>query len=170
MSTLSVDTIQGQTTAANVKIPGHVIQIVGNTNSTYNGGASAGLTRDDTIPQQSEVHMCVEVNITPRFANSKLFIQAAIPGGHQYNCYTACCLFKDSDANAIQVMPHYFASNGTEATWNLTHFMDAGSTSTATFKVGLGSNSGTIHQNGNNAARKYGGASASTIVIMEIAQ
>ena len=27
MSTLSVDTIQGQTTAANVKIPGHVVQI-----------------------------------------------------------------------------------------------------------------------------------------------
>ena len=169
MSTLSVDTIQGQTTAANVKIPGHVIQIVGNTNSTYNGGASAGLSRDDTIPQQSEVHMCVEVSITPRFSDSKLFIQASIPGGHQNNTYSACCLFKDS-GEAIQVMPHYFSTNGTEATWNLTHFMDAGSTSTATFKVGLGSNSGTIHQNGNNVARKYGGASASTIVIMEIAQ
>ena len=181
MSTLSVNTITpqtGTTTTINANTvvasgktftaPGSVIQIVGNTNSTYNGGASAGLTRDDTIPQQSEVHMCVEVNITPRFANSKLFIQAAIPGGHQYNTYTACCLFKDS-GEAIQVMPHYFASNGTEATWNLTHFMDAGSTSTATFKVGLGSNSGTIHQNGNNAARKYGGASASTLVIMEIA-
>ena len=182
MSTLSVNTITpqtGTTTTINANTvvasgktftaPGSVIQIVGNTNSTYNGGASGGLTRDDTIPQQSEVHMCVEVNITPRFANSKLFIQAAIPGGHQNNTYSACCLFKDS-GEAIQVMPHYFPSNGTEATWNLTHFMDAGSTSTATFKVGLGSNSGNIYQNGNNSARKYGGASASTIVIMEIAQ
>ena len=70
MSTLSVNTITpqtGTTTTINANTvvasgktftaPGSVIQIVGNTNSTYNGGASAGLTRDDTIPQQSEVHM-----------------------------------------------------------------------------------------------------------------
>ena len=48
--------------------------------------------------------------------------------------------------------------------------MDAGSTAAATFKVGLGSNSGNIYQNGDATSRKYGGASASTIVIMEIAQ
>ena len=169
MSKIFVDTIEPKTSGNNVKIPNHVIQVVGNTNSTYNGGASSGLTRDDTVPQQSEVHMCVEVDITPKFADSKLYIQASIPGGHQYNSYTACCLFKDS-GEAIQVLPQYFSSNGTNAHWNLTHFMDAGSTATATFKVGLGTNSGTIHQNGDTASRKYGGASASTIVIMEIAQ
>ena len=182
MSTLSVNTITpqtGTTTTINANTvvssgktftaPGSVIQIVGNTNSTYNGGASAALANDDTIPQQSEVHMCVEVNITPRFANSKLFIQASIPGGHQYNNKSVCCLFKDS-GGAIQAMPQYFETNNVSASWNLTHFMDAGSTSTATFKVGLGGNSGTVHQNGDASSRKYGGASASTIVIMEIAQ
>ena len=169
MSKIFVDTIEPKTSGNNVKIPNHIVQVVGNTNSTYNGGASAALTRDDTVPQQSEVHMCVEVNITPKFADSKLYIQASIPGGHQYNNYSAVCLFKDS-GEAIQVLPQYFSSNGTNASWNLTHFMDAGSTATATFKVGLGANSGNIYQNGDAASRKYGGASASTIVIMEIAQ
>ena len=156
-------------TVASARLPtGTPVQVVANTESTYNGGASAALTRDDTVPQQSEVHICLQATITPKFANSKLLIQASIPGGHQYNSYTACCLFKDSGA-AIQVMPQYFPSNGTNAAWNLTHFMDAGSTAAATFKVGLGSNSGNIYQNGDATSRKYGGASASTLVIMEIA-
>ena len=153
-----------------VKIPGHVIQIVGNTNSTYNGGASAGLSRDDTIPQQSEVHMCVEVSITPRFSDSKLFIQASIPGGTQNNTYTACCLFQDSNADAIQVMPIYNPNNNVEMVWALSHYMTAGTTSATTFKIGLGSNSGAIYQNGVSSSRRYGGVSASTLVIMEIAQ
>ena len=164
------DTITEKTSGAGVKIVGHVLQVVGNTNSTYNGGASAGLTRDDTIPQQSEVHMCVEVSITPKFANSKLFIQASIPGGTQNNTYTACCLFQDSNADAIQVMPIYNPNNNVEMVWALSHYMTAGTTSSTTFKVGLGSNSGAIYQNGVSSARRYGGVSASTLVIMEIAQ
>ena len=44
MSTLSVDTIQGQTTAANVKMPaGHIIQMVqkvDTTTSTFNNSGS----------------------------------------------------------------------------------------------------------------------------------
>jgi len=66
MSTLSVDTIQGQTTAANVVIPGHVLQVVYNTpasgqtmtdvtgqssitlnNSTTRGTATCSVTRKD---------------------------------------------------------------------------------------------------------------------------
>ena len=183
MSTLSVNTITPQTGTtttidANTVVasgktftaPGSVIQIVGNSNSTYNGGASAGVTRDDTIPQQSEVHMCVEVSITPRFANSKLFIQAAIPAGTQNNTYTVCCLFQDSGADAIQVMPVYIPNNNVEFNSHITHYMTAGTTSSTTFKVGLGANSGNIYQNGVSSGRRYGGGSASTIVIMEIAQ
>ena len=178
MSTLTVQNIQGSSSSGNninvtsghtLHAPGHILQVVGNTSSTYHGGASAGLARDDTVPQQSEVHICVEATITPKFANSKLLIQASIPGGHQYNVYSACCLFKDS-GEAIQVMPQYFGDNGTNATWNLTHFMDAGSTAAATFKIGLGGNSGNLYQNGDASSRKYGGVSASTLVIMEIAQ
>ena len=66
MSTLSVDTIQGQTTAGNVIIPGHVLQVVYNTpasgqtmtdvsgqtsitlnNSTTRGTATCSVTRKD---------------------------------------------------------------------------------------------------------------------------
>ena len=170
MSKIFVDTIEPKTSGNNVKIPNHIVQVVGNTNSTFNGGAASGVVRDDTIPQQSEVHMCVEVDITPKFADSKLYIQACVPGGTQYNTFSVCCLFKDNDGDALQVMPQYVAHNNIEWQWNLTHFMDAGSTATATFKIGLGANSGTIHQNGKSSGRAYGGASASTIVIMEIAQ
>ena len=66
MSTLSVDTIQGQTTAGNVVIPNHVLQVVYNTpssgqtmtdvssqssitlnNSTTRGTATCSVTRKD---------------------------------------------------------------------------------------------------------------------------
>ena len=66
MSTLSLDTIEGQTTAANVVIPGHVLQTVYNTpasgqtmtdvssqssitlnNSTTRGTATCSVTRKD---------------------------------------------------------------------------------------------------------------------------
>ena len=41
MSTLSVDTIQGQTTASKVMIPGHVVQIVEGTRTDSTNTASS---------------------------------------------------------------------------------------------------------------------------------
>ena len=66
MSTLSVDTIQGKTTAGTVAMPsGHVVQTVSNSSyssATYSLSAST----------EQNVLSCT---ITPKFSNSHMFIQ-----------------------------------------------------------------------------------------------
>ena len=64
MSTLSVDTIQGQTTAATVKLPvGCVIQTVNAENATSTATSST-----------SFVSTNVAATITPKFASSKILV------------------------------------------------------------------------------------------------
>jgi len=70
MSTLSVDTIQGQTTAANVKLPaGTVLQkIVTQTDS------------NQAIDSTSFVGVSsLTVSITPKYANSRLLVTVHLP-------------------------------------------------------------------------------------------
>ena len=60
MSTLSVDTIQGQTTAGTVKMPaGHVIQYVKDTGNTQVTVAANAYGNTDT-----------SITFTPKYANS----------------------------------------------------------------------------------------------------
>jgi len=63
MSTLSVDTIQGQTTASTIKIPGHVVQVV-------EGTATAQTVHNTT----SYAATSVTASITPKFATSKILV------------------------------------------------------------------------------------------------
>tara|TARA_R100001440_G_scaffold6935_2_gene13971 strand:- start:177 stop:671 length:495 start_codon:yes stop_codon:yes gene_type:complete len=74
MSTLSVDTIQGKTTAGTVAMPaGHVIQMQSTTTTSNISVSATSLTASGHI-----------VTITPKFANSKILIN--ITGGEQtYN-------------------------------------------------------------------------------------
>ena len=66
MSTLSVDTIQGQTTAANVKLPaGCILQTIqGSTNTPMTSSVSTSYT--DTG---------LTATITPKFATSKILVR-----------------------------------------------------------------------------------------------
>ena len=71
MSTLSVDTIQGKTTAGTVAMPsGHIIQVTETTINTQITTTSTSLGGSGHI-----------VSITPKFANSKLII--SLSGGEQ---------------------------------------------------------------------------------------
>ena len=64
MSTLSVDTIQGQTTAANVKLPaGYVIQTVNTSFST-----------EVTESGSSFVDTGLSLSITPKYSTSKVLV------------------------------------------------------------------------------------------------
>ena len=64
MSTLSVDIIQGQTTAANVKFPaGSVVQVVNAVNNTHASYTSASWTATD-----------ISCQITPKFNTSKILV------------------------------------------------------------------------------------------------
>ena len=71
MSTLSVDTIQGKTTAGTVAMPaGHIIQVAESTITTQITTTSTSFSASGHI-----------VSITPKFANSKLII--SLSGGEQ---------------------------------------------------------------------------------------
>ena len=65
MSTLSVDTIQGQTTAANVKLPaGATLQVVEATSTT-----------DENITSTSFVNSTIAATITPKYSNSIIKVE-----------------------------------------------------------------------------------------------
>ena len=72
-STLTVDTIVGATTAANVKLPaGAVLQKIvtqSNTNQAINSTSYVGVTS-------------LTVSITPKFANSRLLVTVYVPAAY----------------------------------------------------------------------------------------
>ena len=75
MSTLSVDTIQGQTTAANVKFPaGAIVQTLQFTASEQTISAGSGTT-------------VINGTFNPKFSGSKFIVSAFIP-----NLYVICAI------------------------------------------------------------------------------
>ena len=66
-STLTVDNIVGATTASTVHAPGHVIQV-------QSVASSAQLTLSST---NTWVATGIQLNITPKFSNSKIFVTLA---------------------------------------------------------------------------------------------
>ena len=92
MSTLSVDTIQGQTTAANVKLPaGSILQ-------TVNANTSTEVSTSTT----SFVATGLFLNITPKFNNSKIVIAFSAPMyvGTEASHAIATCYRETSTASA----------------------------------------------------------------------
>ena len=84
MSTLSVDTIQGQTTAANVKLPaGCILQTVSTTKTDAFSNASSSLV-DITG---------MTVTITPKYSTSKILIRANLNWGGVNNIYSGIIPF-----------------------------------------------------------------------------
>lgn len=124
---------------------------------------------DDTVPQNNEGTELLTQAITPKSASSILEITFEIP----YSCNTsgttqAAALFQDSTASALGVT---WGSLGTNAGINvlrLTHRMVAGTTSSTTFKVRVGTNAGTLTINGQAGSRQFGGILAARLIIHEI--
>ena len=74
MSTLSVDTIQGQTTAANVVIPGHVLQTVYNTPAS--GQTMTNVTSQTSITlNASTTRGTATCSVTRKDANSFFIVR-----------------------------------------------------------------------------------------------
>ena len=85
MSTLSVDTIQGQTTAANLKLPaGYVIQ------TQY--GSQSGARTQSTSTSYVDITGS-SVTITPKYNTSKILITASFPDTFVTNTAAANSLY-----------------------------------------------------------------------------
>ena len=149
---------------------GRVVQV-----ANYQTGALAtGTTTipwDDTIPQNTEGNEFMTLSIIPKSATNKLKIEVCVFFASSGQPVLEAALFQDSTADALASGWHCaFLTTGEQPDGiSFTHYMAAGTTSATTFKVRAGgSTSGTYTFNGDTAARKHGGVTASSITITEI--
>jgi hypothetical protein len=148
---------------------GRMIQRVVTTDGAVATGTTA-MPDDDTIPQNTEGDEMMTRAITPKNTANRLLIVAVVNVAHTSSTTLTAALFQDSTAAAI-------AANQTRADTVdephqivVTHEMAAGTTSSTTFKVRIGGNTGsTTTFNGQAGGRRMGGIGFSSIVITEIA-
>jgi hypothetical protein len=154
----------------NVKLSGDVVQVV----NTQTGAVATGTTiipSDNTIPQNNEGTEFMTLAITPKSATNKLIIRVtAVVSNSAANNWLASALFQDSTADALACAPLFQATASASVTISYSYYMTAGTTSATTFKVRCGGHiAGTTTFNGTGGTRTYGGVSASSITITEIA-
>ena len=141
-------------------------------------GTTPAIPYDDTIPQSTEGTLILSRAITPKSTASRLVITVSVSVSFtsaSSNDALALALFQDATADAIAVdywLPVTTAVGQQRMTFR--HEMAAGTTSSTTFKVHIGSHSATAWMiNGSTAGaasgRKGGGISYSTIDIVEYA-
>ena len=160
MSTLSVDTIQGKTTAGTVAMPaGAMLQVVQTHVTAYTNTSST-----------SQVDTGLTVTITPKFTSSKVLISGHINGCYSnaatrfavYNLYKNDVLL----APIHNIVGYLQGEVGYNTDWSFS-FLDTPSTTSAlTYKLKFNTSSGTSYFNNygvtNNNTR-------STITAHEIA-
>jgi len=147
-----------------------IVQVV----HTQTGAVATGSTivpYDDTIPQNTEGDEYMSLAITPTNASNKLLIESI---ANMASATTAIgdwtmALYQDSTADALALSVSDYIHSGLMYTIPLRHEMTAGTTSSTTFKIRIGTNNaGTNTFNGWGGVRKYGGVLASHIRITEI--
>ena len=164
MSTLSVDTIQGKTTAGTVAMPaGMIMQLVTNTYSTPVAFSDGGAYADSGLTCQ----------ITPKFSTSKIFItvsqhfklhHATADAGVGWKIFRDSTNVKSSAVNYA----HYIYQEGSDAVdfrgWQNWNYLDSPSTTNQiTYKTQISKYGGgtAIAQDNNNS---------STMTLMELKQ
>lgn len=151
-------------------VAGKIVQVV----NTQTGAAASGTTlmvSDDTIPQNTEGDEYMTLAITPQNTNNKLKIDVVAQFAHSLGNPLSAALFQDSTANAIASMYGINTPNNNidGMIMTFTHYMTAGTTSSTTFKLRAGNDTGgTTYFNGDSSGRKFGGTIASSITITEI--
>jgi len=178
MSTLSVDNIQGQTTASDVKIPGHVIQVVQkfdpDVSTITNTGVASTFVTCGSLSQ----------SFTPKSNTSKVLLRASVWIGT--NIADRLAFFRFSGGNALNgvataagsrartLAGHYF-SQATDATQVSFEYLDSPATTSAiTYTVQIAPNftNNNIYINfySNDTDAAYIPRLCSTFTLMEIAQ
>ena len=144
--------------------------LIQSASSTYasNADLSTTIPNDDTIPQNTEGTEVVSVSITPTSSTSTIEVEFRAMGSGGASALITAALFKDSGANALQVTTAVAGSTILPQGVSLLYQESAGSTSSRTYKIRVGMNSGTCRLNGTTSARLYGGAAAAYIVAREI--
>lgn len=140
---------------------------------------STGIPFDDTIPQITEGDEYLTCSITPTSGSNNLLVEAQIYIGENANVGNGIivALFRDSTADALAASFIDADSSGDPFGAFLTFSpvyvatrVSASSTSSTTFRIRAGGDSGLVTRlNGTNGSRKLGGALTSFISILEVA-
>ena len=169
MSTLSVDTIQGKTTAGTVAMPsGHIIQVVksGNFQSANVSGTSSSY---------ATMGSDFSLAITPKFSNSVILIEAALnpytSGSNNSGTYNiskdgGSSFIAANDTNGFGIVPTHGTASGTYSHFIISCSDTVSSTSTVTYQIYFRSD------NTNNNITFYGNHQnmSNHITLMEIKQ
>ena len=159
MSTLSVDTIQGQTTAANVKMPaGSVVQVVqGNTPTRV------------FISTGTYTFTGLTASITPKFSTSKILVQIEQAGCRATigNTGDINLRLQRNSSDIYKFALGYFYGVATEFRAGISGcFLDSPATTNATvYRTMFAANDG-----GSCAVQNDNANTVSTLTLMEIAQ
>tara|TARA_B100000927_G_scaffold241237_1_gene202682 strand:+ start:120 stop:641 length:522 start_codon:yes stop_codon:yes gene_type:complete len=171
-STLSVDNIQGATTAANVKMPeGHIVQTV---QFLRKGGITADANRPTSSLVAIDSSTFVDVmskTITTKFANSKIYVSmncVAYDGASTIRIMTKV-LRNSTEINADEYGVYANASQMVNYVVNMIDSPNAAAGTSLTYKLQGARQSGSSTDTTFGYADSGGGGSAS-IVLMEIAQ
>ncbi len=143
-----------------------LLQIV----NTQTGAMATGDTQlpwDDSIPQITEGTEFMTLAITPLATTNKLKIEVAILLSASVTDRVTVALFQGATAKALAAVA-VDCTAAAQILVTFTHYMDAGTTSSTTFRVRAGMDGvGTLTFNGVGGARKLGGIAASSITISE---
>lgn len=153
-------------TAANA-LAGSVIQVVNTQTSAYATGTTA-LPLDDSTPQNTEGTEFMTCAITPSASTNKLKIDVVVFASLNSAATLSVALFQDTTADALKAVAQN--NGGTDpSTITFSHTMDAGTTSSTTFKVRAGTaGGGNVYLNGVSGARIFGGVGGCSITITEV--
>lgn len=136
------------------------------------GAVATGTTTipfDDTIPQNTEGTEFLTCSITPRVSSNRLTIEAVVHlASNTADRYLIAALFQDSSVNALAATSQWCpAADGTTILM-LRHEMEAGTTSSTTFRIRAGAeSSATVTFNGAGGSRRFGGVSVSSLRVTE---
>ena len=148
---------------------GQVIQRLLSSSTALVTGATT-MPFDDSIPQSGEGVQMLTQAITPRHAADLLFISHVGMYSPSASGNMGVALFQDSTANALAAVACTVNGANEVFTIPLIYQMQAGTTSSTTFKIRAGHASGSIAMNGQGGAatRLYGGVAYSGLAITEI--
>lgn len=124
---------------------------------------------DDTIPQSNEGTQLLTQVITPGDSNNIIEIECSVPFGLAVgvNGSVAMSICQDSTTNAIAAVSLGF-DNSLKDRLMLKHRMVAGTMAATTFKLRVGTTTGTITVNGEAGARQFGGVSRAWLIVREL--
>lgn len=153
-------------TASTVNQGGLVQRVI----TTYATSAthSTTLPMDDTIPQNTEGDEIMTRAITPNATDNRLLITVVIFGSPSSTVSWGAALFQDSTAGALAGATTFHGSD-TPGTLTFVHEMAAGTVSETTFKVRVGTDSGTSFYSNGNSTRRFGGVAKCSLLVEEYA-